>query len=77
MEFLKLRREQLRGLVATISSWNVGLNSSEAAGQTKFHAHWHLFPGEQVMTNLLTEALGGLSKANSTIEPWPVHRSCG
>ena len=77
VEFLKLRREQLRGLVATISSWNVGLNSSEAAGQTKFHAHWHLFPGEQVMTNLLTEALGGLSKANSTIEPWPVHRSCG
>ncbi len=28
----------------TISGWNVGLNSGEAAGQTVFHAHWHLIP---------------------------------
>ena len=28
----------------SISGWNVGLNSGEAAGQTVFHAHWHLIP---------------------------------
>jgi hypothetical protein len=28
----------------TISGWNVGLNSGVAAGQTVFHAHWHLIP---------------------------------
>jgi diadenosine tetraphosphate (Ap4A) HIT family hydrolase len=43
VKLLKLRQKQLRGLVATISGWNVGLSSSEAAGKTKFHAHWHLF----------------------------------
>jgi diadenosine tetraphosphate (Ap4A) HIT family hydrolase len=36
--------EQLRAQDGTISGWNVGLNSGEAAGQTVFHAHWHLIP---------------------------------
>ena len=44
VELLRLRREQLRAQDATISGWNVGLNSGEAAGQTVFHAHWHLIP---------------------------------
>ena len=44
VELLKLRREQLSAQDASISGWNVGLNSGEAAGQTVFHAHWHLIP---------------------------------
>jgi ATP adenylyltransferase len=32
---------------ATISGWNVGLNSGEVAGQTVLHAHWHLIPRRQ------------------------------
>jgi len=44
VELLKERREQLFAQDATISGWNVGLNSGEAAGQTVFHAHWHLIP---------------------------------
>ena len=36
--------EQLSAQVALISGWNVGLNSGEAAGQSMFHAHWHLIP---------------------------------
>ena len=44
VELLKLRREQLSAQDATISGWNVGLNSGEAAGQSVFHAHWHLIP---------------------------------
>jgi diadenosine tetraphosphate (Ap4A) HIT family hydrolase len=44
VELLKLRREQLSAQDATISGWNAGLNSGEAAGQTEFHAHWHLIP---------------------------------
>jgi diadenosine tetraphosphate (Ap4A) HIT family hydrolase len=44
VELLKLRREQLSAQDASISGWNVGLNSGEEAGQTVFHAHWHLFP---------------------------------
>jgi len=38
------RREQLSTEDASISGWNVGLNSGKAAGQTVFHAHWHLIP---------------------------------
>jgi diadenosine tetraphosphate (Ap4A) HIT family hydrolase len=41
---LKLRREQLSAQDASISGWNVGLNSGDSAGQTVFHAHWHLIP---------------------------------
>ncbi len=41
-ELLKQRREQLSASDASISGWNVGLNSDEAAGQTVSHAHWHL-----------------------------------
>ena len=41
---LKERREQLSAQDATISGWNVGVNSGEAAGQTVFDAHWHLIP---------------------------------
>ena len=32
VELLKLRREQLRNQDASISGWNVGLNSGDAAG---------------------------------------------
>ena len=44
VELIKQRREQLAARDLTISGWNVGLNSGEAAGQTVFHAHWHLIP---------------------------------
>jgi len=44
VELLLQRREQLRAEDAAISGWNIGLNSGEAAGQTVFHAHWHLIP---------------------------------
>ncbi|MEX1317290.1 MAG: HIT family protein [Synechococcaceae cyanobacterium] len=44
VELLKQRRQQLSSQDATISGWNVGLNSGETAGQTVFHAHWHLIP---------------------------------
>jgi diadenosine tetraphosphate (Ap4A) HIT family hydrolase len=50
VELLKLRREQLSAQDAAISGWagswveDLGLNSGEAAGQTVFHAHWHLIP---------------------------------
>jgi ATP adenylyltransferase len=44
VELLKLRREQLSSQDASISGWNVGLNSGETAGQTVFHAHWNLIP---------------------------------
>jgi diadenosine tetraphosphate (Ap4A) HIT family hydrolase len=44
VELLKLGREELRSQDPTINGWNVGLNSGEAAGQTVFHAHWHLIP---------------------------------
>jgi diadenosine tetraphosphate (Ap4A) HIT family hydrolase len=44
VELLKRRQEQLSAQDAMISGWNVGLNSGEAAGQTVFHAHWHLIP---------------------------------
>jgi diadenosine tetraphosphate (Ap4A) HIT family hydrolase len=44
VRLLKLRREQLSGQDATTWAWNVGLNSGEAAGQTVFHACWHLIP---------------------------------
>ena len=44
VELLRKRRERLSSQDAAISGWNVGLNSGEAAGQTVFHAHWHLIP---------------------------------
>jgi len=44
---LKQRREQLSAQDASINKWNVGLNSGESAGQTVFHAHWHLIPRRQ------------------------------
>jgi len=46
-QLLKLRREQLESQDLSISGWNVGLNSGEAAGQTVLHAHWHLIPRRQ------------------------------
>ena len=47
VELLKQRREQLSAQDASITGWNVGLNSGEAAGQTVLHAHWHLIPRRQ------------------------------
>jgi diadenosine tetraphosphate (Ap4A) HIT family hydrolase len=50
VELLKLRREQLSAQSASISGWagllngRGGLKSGEAAGQTVFHAHWHIIP---------------------------------
>jgi ATP adenylyltransferase len=44
VELLKWRREQLSAQDVSISGWNVGLKSGETAGQTVFHAHWHLIP---------------------------------
>ncbi|MCP9934008.1 HIT family protein [Cyanobium sp. Candia 9D4] len=54
VEPLKLRRERLSAEDASISGWagllnaRGGLNSGEAAGQTVFHAHWHLIPRREV-----------------------------
>ena len=47
VDLLKQRREQLSDADQSITGWNVGLNSGEAAGQTVFHAHWHLIPRRQ------------------------------
>ncbi len=44
VELLRQRREMLSARDAAIIGWNVGLNSGVAAGQTVFHAHWHLIP---------------------------------
>jgi ATP adenylyltransferase len=50
VELLKLRRERLSAQDASISGWagllnaRGGLNSGQTAGQTVFHAHWHLIP---------------------------------
>ncbi|WP_254994032.1 HIT family protein [Cyanobium sp. Aljojuca 7D2] len=46
-QLLKLRREQLATQDPSISGWNLGLNSGQAAGQTVLHAHWHLIPRRQ------------------------------
>ncbi|WP_143594053.1 HIT domain-containing protein [Synechococcus sp. BO 8801] len=35
------------------------MNSGEAAGQTAFHAHWHLIPRREVMTSPPAETFGG------------------
>jgi len=53
VELLKLRREQLSAQDASMSGWagllnaRGGLNSGEPAGQTVFHAYWHLNPQRQ------------------------------
>ena len=75
VELLKRRREQLSAHDASISGWNVGLNSGEAAGQTVFHSHWHLIPrrtGDDKSPRGCVR--GGVSRANSTTEPWPPRR---
>jgi len=41
---LKQRRQDLEIADASISGFNIGLNSGESAGQTVMHAHWHLIP---------------------------------
>jgi len=47
VDLLKQRRVQLSAADPSITGWNVGLNSGKAAGQTVFHAHWHLIPRRQ------------------------------
>jgi ATP adenylyltransferase len=77
VELLKLRREQLSAQDASISGWNVGLNSGEAAGQTVFHSDWYLIPrrtGVQKPPRGGVGGGGGVSRANSTTEPWPPRR---
>jgi len=39
VELLKLRREQLSAQDATISGWNVGLNSGEEGWDRRFFMH--------------------------------------
>jgi ATP adenylyltransferase len=57
LELLKQRREQLSAQDATISGWNVGLNSGNAAGRAVFYWDWHLISQregdceEQVMSS--------------------------
>jgi ATP adenylyltransferase len=57
VEQLKRRREQLSAQDASISGWNVRLNSGEAAGRTVFYWDWHLISQregdceEQVMSS--------------------------
>lgn len=41
---LKQRRQDLELADASISGFNIGLNSGATAGQTVMHAHWHLIP---------------------------------
>ena len=41
---LKQQRQDLLMADASISGFNIGLNSGESAGQTVMHAHWHLIP---------------------------------
>ncbi len=41
---LKQRRGDLEVADASISGFNIGLNSGASAGQTVMHAHWHLIP---------------------------------
>ena len=41
---LKQRRDELEKADASISGFNIGLNSGASAGQTVMHAHWHLIP---------------------------------
>ena len=41
---LTQRRKDLEMADASISGFNIGLNSGEPAGQTVMHAHWHLIP---------------------------------
>jgi len=58
VDLLKQRREQLSAQDATISGWagslgeNRGVNSGEAAGQTVFHAHWHLNSRQEGVASL-------------------------
>ncbi|WP_315858941.1 MULTISPECIES: HIT domain-containing protein [unclassified Cyanobium] len=44
VELLQWRRKVLEDADSTITGFNVGLNSGASAGQTVFHAHWHLIP---------------------------------
>ena len=41
---LKQRKQDFALADASISGFNIGLNSGESAGQTVMHAHWHLIP---------------------------------
>ncbi len=44
VDLLKQRKQLLESEDSSITGWNVGLNSGASAGQTLFHAHWHLIP---------------------------------
>ena len=66
VELLKRRQEQLSAQDAMISGWNVGLNSGEAAGQTVFHAHWHLIPRRTGDDNSPRGGVRGVIKGKQT-----------
>ena len=65
LELLKQRREQLSAENPAISGWTGllnargGLNSGETAGQTVFHAHWHLIPRGWGIARSLGVGCGG------------------
>ena len=43
-ELLHRARERIQQQDATVSGFNIGMNSGKSAGQSVFHAHIHLIP---------------------------------